>query len=67
MANAQQPAKQQAQRDADAQADEQRRATEQWLRRVPEDPGGLLRRKFTSESSARFLDHHAPPTQEKVW
>ena len=65
--NAQQPAQQQAQRDADAQADEQRRATEQWLRRVPDDPGGLLRRKFTSESSARFLDHRAPPTQEKVW
>ena len=21
-------------------------ATEQWLRRIPDDPGGLLRRKF---------------------
>jgi len=26
--------------------DEQQQATEQWLRRIPDDPGGLLRRKF---------------------
>ncbi|RLA11955.1 MAG: hypothetical protein DRQ52_08725, partial [Gammaproteobacteria bacterium] len=26
--------------------DETRQATEQWLRRIPDDPGGLLRRKF---------------------
>ena len=30
--------------NADASEDEQ--ASEQWLRRIPDDPGGLLRRKF---------------------
>ena len=25
---------------------EERMAAEQWLRRIPDDPGGLLRRKF---------------------
>jgi Ca-activated chloride channel family protein len=25
---------------------EQQQAMEQWLRRIPNDPGGLLRRKF---------------------
>jgi Ca-activated chloride channel family protein len=28
------------------QKDESAQATEQWLRRIPDDPGGLLRRKF---------------------
>ena len=36
--------------DADAEAmrraQEQQQAMEQWLRRIPNDPGGLLRRKF---------------------
>ena len=27
-------------------AQEQEQAMEQWLRRIPNDPGGLLRRKF---------------------
>ena len=26
--------------------DEEALATEQWLRKIPDDPGGLLRRKF---------------------
>jgi Ca-activated chloride channel family protein len=25
---------------------EEQQAAEQWLRRIPDDPGGLLRRKF---------------------
>jgi Ca-activated chloride channel family protein len=41
---------QQGTSQADAQAmrraQEQRQAMEQWLRRIPNDPGGLLRRKF---------------------
>lgn len=28
------------------QADEQAQAVQQWLKRIPDDPGGLLRRKF---------------------
>jgi Ca-activated chloride channel family protein len=31
---------------AERRAQEQRHAMEQWLRRIPNDPGGLLRRKF---------------------
>lgn len=32
--------------DASNLTDEQKQAIEQWLRRVPDDPGGLLRNKF---------------------
>ena len=31
---------------AERRSQEQRHAMEQWLRRIPDDPGGLLRRKF---------------------
>jgi Ca-activated chloride channel family protein len=31
---------------ADTTSTEEQQATEQWLRRIPDDPGGLLRRKF---------------------
>jgi len=36
-----------------ALSEEQRQAMEQWLRRVPDDPGGLLRRKFQYQSRMR--------------
>ena len=36
----------QAMSEADRRAQEQEQAMEQWLRRIPDDPGGLLRRKF---------------------
>jgi Ca-activated chloride channel family protein len=32
--------------EADPLDSEERQAAEQWLRRIPDDPGGLLRRKF---------------------
>jgi Ca-activated chloride channel family protein len=32
---------------------EKQQAVEQWLRRVPDDPGGLLRRKFALEHQRR--------------
>ena len=35
-----------AEAEAMRRAQEQRQAMEQWLRRIPNDPGGLLRRKF---------------------
>lgn len=41
---------------------EQRQAVEQWLRRVPDDPGGLLRRKFELEHRRRQMQ--APSAQE---
>ena len=34
-------------------SDEQRQALEQWLRRIPDDPGGLLRRKFALDYQRR--------------
>ena len=37
-----------------AEERELREIHERWLRRIPEDPGGLLRRKFASESNARI-------------
>jgi len=32
---------------------EQRQANEQWLRRIPDDPGGLLKRKFQYQTQQR--------------
>ena len=37
----------------DAVDDETRQAHEQWLQRIPDDPGGLLRRKFQLEYQQR--------------
>lgn len=37
-----------------AERDEKQEALEQWLRRVPDDPGGLLRRKFQHETKQRL-------------
>jgi len=38
------------------QHQEQQQALEQWLRRVPDDPGGLLRRKFRHQYQRSGLD-----------
>lgn len=42
---------------------EDQQALEQWLRRVPDDPGGLLRRKFERETQLR----KNPPGGESTW
>ncbi|MEN9807531.1 MAG: hypothetical protein RL756_2051 [Pseudomonadota bacterium] len=43
-------------------------ALEQWLRRVPDDPGGLLRRKFQHETSQRLRrGEYRAPDPEKIW
>ena len=39
--------------DAQALQGEERLAAEQWLRRIPDDPGGLLRRKFQYQYQQR--------------
>ena len=39
--------------DAEALDSEERLAAEQWLRRIPDDPGGLLRRKFQYQYQQR--------------
>ncbi|MBO9717030.1 MAG: VWA domain-containing protein [Pseudoxanthomonas sp.] len=47
------PARQASPDGEDAQTREQRQAREAWLRRVPDDPGGLLRAKFRLEYERR--------------
>jgi Ca-activated chloride channel family protein len=51
-----------------AMRDTDRDALEQWLRRVPDDPGGLLRRKFQHETNQRLRrgEYRARDT-EKIW
>lgn len=44
----------QAVSDADPAEQEKQQALEQWLERVPDDPGGLLRRKFAIEYQRRM-------------
>lgn len=39
-------------------------ANEQWLRQIPDDPGGLLRRKFQYQSQ---LNQNAPQGDGKPW
>jgi Ca-activated chloride channel family protein len=52
----------------DSNRDERQDALEQWLRRVPDDPGGLLRRKFQYETNQRLRrgDYRSRET-EKIW
>ena len=53
---------------ADGDRDEQQEALEQWLRRVPDDPGGLLRRKFQYETNQRLRQgDYRHREQEKIW
>lgn len=57
----------QAQQQPDEATEEQRAAMEQWLRRVPDDPGGLLRRKFEYETKQRLRRGEYRPKTEKIW
>ena len=50
----QQAANQQKADQQESDLDEEaRQALEQWLRRVPDDPGGLLRKKFEYQTRQR--------------
>ena len=54
--------------EAEGVRDEQQEALERWLRRVPDDPGGLLRRKFQYETNQRLRQgDYRHREQEKVW
>ena len=44
--------------------EEQQQATEQWLRRIPDDPAGLLRRKFRYQYQQRQSQQS---TEDKKW
>jgi len=52
------------QESMEEQSNEEKLATEQWLRRIPDDPGGLLRRKFMYQYLQR--QHEVVPG-EKQW
>ena len=43
--------------------EEQQQATEQWLRRIPDDPAGLLRRKFRYQ----YQQRQGQQSEEKKW
>lgn len=47
--------------------EEQKAAMEQWLRRVPDEPGGLLRRKFKYETDQRRREGNYQPKPKKIW
>jgi Ca-activated chloride channel family protein len=54
--------------ESEASRDEKQEALEQWLRRVPDDPGGLLRRKFQHETNQRLRSgDYRSRQQEKIW
>lgn len=46
-------------------SDEEKQSFEQWMRRVPDDPGGLLRRKF--EQQARERNRTSREQGEPLW
>ena len=51
-----------------AERDEKQEALEQWLRRVPDDPGGLLRRKFQHETKQRLRQgDYSNREQDQIW
>lgn len=54
--------------DDTAERDERQEALEQWLRRVPDDPGGLLRRKFQHETKQRLRNgDYSNREYDQVW
>jgi Ca-activated chloride channel family protein len=48
---------------SEAWSEEDAQAMEQWLRRIPDDPGGLLRRKFRNQHQRRG----APKDENETW
>lgn len=44
-----------------------KQALQQWLRRIPDDPGGLLRRKFLLEHQRRVESGRSLSPQESRW
>ncbi|WP_461482340.1 VWA domain-containing protein [Porticoccus sp.] len=65
------PSGQPQQGSAPEMSDEEKQAMEQWLRKIPDDPGGLLREKFRYEAKKRnFEQRHGinpPGNTEQRW
>lgn len=62
---AEQAAEQQATASAEPLDSEEQRAAEQWLRRIPDDPGGLLKRKFLYQYKQRA--ERSPASNQQAW
>jgi Ca-activated chloride channel family protein len=60
----QEPEEQNASQEASSELDEEQQATEQWLRRIPDDPSGLLRRKFKYQYQQQ---NRQPANDGKYW
>ena len=57
---------QQAQaKELDELTDEETQAFEQWMRRVPDDPGGLLRRKFAQQYQQKQYENRSRPQRQE--
>tara|TARA_R110002072_G_scaffold74374_5_gene176311 strand:- start:10361 stop:12172 length:1812 start_codon:yes stop_codon:yes gene_type:complete len=54
----------QASTQEEKELDEEQQATEQWLRRIPDDPSGLLRRKFKYQYQQQ---NRQSSSNEKYW
>ena len=52
---------------AEIQQSEEQQAVEQMLRRIPDDPAGLLKRKFNYQYQQRARQRVAPPSSEQKW
>lgn len=66
----QQPAQGQATTEGEM-SEEEKQAMEQWLRKIPDDPGGLLREKFRYEAEKRQYEQrrgiNRPGNTEQRW
>jgi Ca-activated chloride channel homolog len=66
----QQQQEQQEAEDASTAQTEDQESLEQWLRRINDDPGELLQRKFQFEYRRRQLENRSagnPPVERQIW
>ena len=52
---------------AEQEAAKQQQATERWLRQIPDDPSGLLRRKFQHEHKLRRGEQREIQEEQPLW
>ena len=56
-----------AKEEAEQQAAKQQQATERWLRQIPDDPSGLLRRKFRYQHQLRRGEQRDIQEEQPLW
>ena len=62
-----QASEQLAKGEEETETSEEQEALQQWLRRVPDDPGGLLKEKFRRQARARLRAGQLQREQEQPW